>query len=282
MISHYNSVFGKTKIVLVCCFATGLSLFYFSAFKNLELAIALGLAAIALLFDTVRLNKALNHFLSNKHHFTTIHSALESTLKDALKNRQLYQLIKNELFVIFYAFFAKNFPEEHTDNVNSFSYAKSSNARDIFWVVAVAQIPTLPFIHFIVEKEVNFLAAWFVSTLTIWSVIYYLAQVHAVRLRSIQLTETNLSYKFGLAWDAEISFADITLARKLNYTDTPNPFDFFISPLGTSKNIVIEFNQPIKFKGRYFITKKRSKAVISLDNPEAFLSQLADRGVSIT
>ena len=47
-------------------------------------------------------------------------------------------------------------------------------------MVFIAQIPTLPFIHFIIDKEGNAFAAWVVTALTLWSIIYYLAQIQAV------------------------------------------------------------------------------------------------------
>jgi hypothetical protein len=282
VISHCDSAIGKTKIAIACCFFTVLSLFYISVIESAELDTVFAIAAIALTIDMAWLNKALNHFLCNRRHFFSIHSALENALNETLKSRYLYRPVKNELFVVFYAFFAKHFPEEYSDNLNSFSYTKSSNAKDIFWVVAIAQIPTLPFIHFIIEKEANPIAAWIVTALTMWSVIYYLAQAHAVRFNPVQLTKANLNYRYGIAWAADIPLVDINVARKLTYTDKPNPFDFFISPIGSSKNIVLEFNTPIKFKGRNFLDKNKSKAVLSVDNPDALLTQLAKRGVSIT
>lgn len=282
MISHCNSAIRKTKIALTCSFSTVFLLFYVSVFERVELAIVLAIAAIAFAIDIAWLNKVLNDFLCKRNHFSCIHSALENSLNEVLRKKYLYRPIKNELLVVIYAFFAKYFPEDYTDSINSFSYAKSSNAKDIFWVVAIAQIPTLPFIHFMVESEANPIAAWFVTAITIWSVIYYLAQVHAVRFNPVQLTKTNLNYRYGIAWAAEIPLVDISVARKITYTDKPNPFDFFLSPIGSSKNIVLEFNHRIEFKGRYFLNKKKSKAVISVDNPQAFLAQLAERGVSIT
>lgn|GEM_PF-1868283 len=282
MSQQRNCQVRKTKIIITFCFASVLCLFYISAFKDVELKIALSIALGALVLDVTWLNKLLALIRSNKNHSSNFHSALDNSLRAVLKSGYLYQLTKSQLFVVFYAFFAKHFSNEHTNNINSFSYASASNSKDVFWVVAIAQLPTLPFIHFFVEKEANVIAAWVVTALTIWSVIYYLAQVQAVKLRPIELTETTLNYKFGLAWEANIQLKDIKVARKLHFSDKANSFDFFISPIGSNKNILLEFYQPITFVGCYFLPKRKSKAVISIDNTQAFLTQLASRGVPIT
>lgn len=239
------------------------------------------IAATAFVFDMVWLNRVLNLFIYNQCRAHQVHVALDNSVKAVLKNVILYRLIKNELFILFYAFFAKHVKQDTSDEINSFGYTKSSNAKDIFWVVAMAQLPTLPFIHFLIDKEANAIAAWIVTALTLWSVVCYWAQVDAIKFRPIVLSTSTLYYRFGLSWEADIPLTDIKTARKVNYTDKPNTFDFFISPIGSHKNIVLEFERPVKFYGRYFLSKRKQRAVISLDRPQLFLTELAREGVVI-
>ncbi len=67
----------------------------------------------------------------------------------------------------------------------------------------------------------------------------------------------------------------------MNYRDKVDGFAYFLSPLGSEKNIILEFETSIRFVGPLFLSKRRKKAAISLDKPEQFLNQLSLRGVEI-
>jgi hypothetical protein len=43
----------------------------------------------------------------------------------------------------------------------------------------------------------------------------------------------------------------------------------------------LEFDSSVRFIGPYFMSKRRGKALISLDKPEQFLKQLSLKGVEI-
>ena len=190
-------------------------------------------------------------------------------------------MLKVELLTLYYAFFAKFEKQEATNEINSFSYSKLSNAKDIFWIVAIAQLPTLPLIHLLMENKNMPLLAWVITLLTLWSVICYLAQVQAIRFRPIELDNSVLKYRSGLSWKSDIPLKQITRARKIDYRDKVDGFAYFLSPLGSEKNVIVEFETSIRFIGPFFLSKRRKKAAISLDRPEQFLNQLSLRGVEV-
>ena len=274
------------KVKFLLGLAVIISLVYFSMLKkhqvsNYEYALLIAITTTSLLFDYFLLNKLFSLFKQAKLKCNRVDNSIRFALRKILKWPLLFEALKVELLTLYYAFFAKYEGQETTDEISSFSYHKSSNAKDMFLIVAISQLPYLPFIHVLIEIRKGPALAWGITILTLWSVIWFLAQVQAIRFRPIELDNVLLKYRFGLFWKADIPLKQIIKARKRNYRDEVDAFGYFLSPLGSEKNIIIEFETPIQFIGPYFLRKRKGKALISLDRPDQFLTQLSLRGVEI-
>ena len=104
--------------------------------------------------------------------------------------------------------------------------------------------------------------------------------VEAVNLRPVELSDDCLKYRFGLIWTADIPLGNIKLARTLGVAEEPGGNDLFFSPMGSKRNVLLEFETPVQFAGPYWIRARKRMAAISIDDPWRFLDQLADKGVS--
>ena len=246
-----------------------------------ELAILLSVTLAVLIFDYLKVSQFL--VLVRKHdnarcsHDFSIQSALEATLK----SRLLLKLLQSELLVLYYAFFA-NFERDGVITRHThFSYAKSSNAHDVFLFVAFSQLPFLPFIHVLLEIKKGPAAAWAITLLTLWSVVWFLAQSEAVKFRPIELSDNQLRYRFGLSWSANIPLDQIKSGRLADVSEILSGDDLFMSPLGSKRNVVLEFHTPIRFSGLFLQKRYETQAAISLDSPLPFLKELESRGVVI-
>ncbi|MDJ0657381.1 MAG: hypothetical protein QNJ40_24685 [Xanthomonadales bacterium] len=263
-----------------------ISLVYYSALRQhqpgvYELAAVLALTLAALIFDYRKTGQFLSLIrekkISHRSHESAIRSALAGTLKCPL----LLKLLETELLTLYYAFFAKAEPPDTVGDNTVFGYERSSNANDMFLVVAVAQLPLLPFIHFFVEHQKGPAPAWVITLVTLWSVIWYLAQVEAVKRLPVELGDEHLVYRFGLIWKAEVPLSKIKLARAFGVTEEPDGSDLFFSPMGSKRNVYLEFETPAKFCGPYWIRSRKRGAVISIDDPLRFLRHLAEKGVPV-
>jgi len=262
-----------------------ISLFYYSVLRQQQIAgyeytFLLLMTLAALVFDYMKVSQFLSAAQEQEEiqcsHDLAIQTALTATLKSPL----LLKLVGTELLTLYYAFFAKSERYGIVSKNTLFSYAKSSNAHDVFLIVALSQLPFLPFIHFILEHKKGPGPAWVVTLLTLWSVIWYLAQVEAVKFRPIELSDDQLKYRFGLFWVADVPLSEIKMARKIDFTETLDGNELFLSPSGSKKNVMLEFEAPVRFSGPYMLRKRKEKAAISLDNPSGFLSESALRGVA--
>ena len=262
-----------------------LALIYFSALRQqpvsgYELTLLLSLTLGALIFDYAKVSQflAMARKLENSRY--SHDKAIETALAETVKSPLLLKLLGTELLTLYYAFLAKFERDGVAPNNEQFSYAKSSNAYDVYLFVALSQLPFLPFIHVILEHKKGPGPAWIVTLLTLWSVIWYLAQVEAVKFRPISLDKNRLRYRFGLFWAADIPLREIRSARNIDVSETLDGNDMFLSPLGSKKNVMLEFESPVRFSGPYMRKRTADKAAISLDNPTHFLGQLALRGVA--
>jgi len=249
--------------------------------SNSKLVLIILATAVGFIIDYFLLTKFFELFELEKIKSRSVDCSINSVLRNILKWPLLFKVLKVELLTLYYAFFAKFERQETTNEITSFSYSKLSNAKDLFWIVAIAQLPTLPLVHLLIESKNKPMLAWVITLLTLWSVICYLAQAQAIRFRPIKLNNTHLKYRFGLSWKSDIPLKQITRVRKRNYNDKVDGFAYFLSPLGSEKNIIIEFETSIRFIGPFFLSKRRKKAAITLDKPEQFLNQLSLRGVEV-
>ena len=245
-----------------------------------EFVILLSLTTAALTFDYRKVSQFLTLTEEYEQARYSHELATQMALATTVKSRLLARLLKTELLTLYYAFFANYERSGVLSKKSQFQYAKSSNAHDVFLFVAISQLPFLPFIHIVLEYKKGPGPAWVITLLTLWSVVWFLAQVEAVKFRPIELSNGQLQYRFGLSWTADIPLRKIKMARRVGVGEALSGNDLFLSPLGSTRNVILEFEAPIRFSGPYLMKRNEIKAAITLDNPSDFLSELARRGVA--
>jgi hypothetical protein len=261
-----------------------ISLVYFSVLRQQQIAgyafaLLLALTLAALLFDYLQLGQFLTALKKQEEAGSAHDKALQAALANTLGSSHLLKLTGTELRTLYYAFFARFEDHGRTRSDTLFGYTRSSNAYDVFLVVALSQLPFLPFVHLLLEHHKGPGPAWLVTLLTLWSVVWYLAQVEAVKFRPIEVGSTQLGYRFGLIWTTDIPLQNIRMARGIDVTEVLDGNDGFMSPLGSTRNVMLEFEVPVEFTGPYWFRKREQRAAISVDNPAQFLRELSRRGV---
>jgi hypothetical protein len=262
-----------------------ISLFYVSVLRQqqivgYEYAILLSLTLALLMFDYLKVSQFLAMVKENEEAQYSHDVAIQAALKTILKSQLLLKLLGTELLTLYYAFFANFERSGAVSKHTQFSYTKSSNAHDVFLFVAFSQLPFLPFIHIFLEHKKGPGPAWVITLVTLWSVIWFLAQVEAVKFRPIELSDDHLRYRSGLSWEAEIPLSEIKMARSISAVESFSNDDLFMAPIGSTRNVILEFESPIRFCGPYLQKRTELRAAISLDNPSSFLSELETRGVA--
>lgn len=275
-----NKINSKEFYLLVGA-ASLLTMYYYSNVPLDSLPFVTPIVLLVFFLDAYVFKKTL----SRLHQAGALNYQCLENIDQSLRivvGKSLSIIFKPFFSTIFYAFLARQCSTTQANEINIFSYHKSSNTKDMFWVIAIAQIPTLPLIHLFVETEINSAVAWVVTAMTGWSVLYYLAQINATKFNPICLRNSVLYYRYGLSWKATIPIAQIREARSLTFKDKVDPIHHFVAPLGSNKNVVLEFEKPIQFVGQSGIFKHKRTAFIALDNPTQFLEALNVQRNTIT
>ena len=120
-------------------------------------------------------------------------------------------------------------------------------------------------------------AAWFLTALGIYAVLWLIGDAHAVRLRPLDITATLLHVRLGLRWTIDIPLASIervgapeagALPRR-----TPGYLEAVLLGAGDCR---IELNAPAEALGPYGITRRVTRLDVQVDEPERFITALCE------
>ncbi|AMR28346.1 hypothetical protein A0257_15445 [Hymenobacter psoromatis] len=119
-------------------------------------------------------------------------------------------------------------------------------------------------------------AAWVLTGLSAYSLLWLLAHGQAVRRRPVLLTATTLVVRAGFVWRAAIPRAQLLSIEKI--TDVPTPAPGLLNAarlLLTPPNLLLTFAEPQLVRGLYGLRRTVRRLAIYVDEPAALLPQLA-------
>ncbi len=119
-------------------------------------------------------------------------------------------------------------------------------------------------------------AAWVLTGLSVYSLLWLLAHGQAVRRRPVLLTATTLVVRAGFVWRAAIPRAQLLAIKRI--TDVPTPAPGLLNAarlLLTPPNLVLTFAEPQPVHGLYGLRRTVRRLAIYVDEPAALMRQLA-------
>ena len=186
------------------------------------------------------------------------------------KNR-FTKLIVTEASIFYYALLFGN----KTNNIRegkSFSYHIRSGYGAIvsvfFFLIAIETFS----LHLVLLRWSN-TAAWILTSLSIYGIIFLFADFNAARRRPILVDDNTLYIRIGFRWQVCIPISNIS--RIEIGTDTKgNDKNYFKMVLIGSENVMIKLKTPVKASGLYGMSRTFSRLGLSIDNKEEFINLL--------
>ena len=120
-------------------------------------------------------------------------------------------------------------------------------------------------------------AAWVVTGISAYSLLWLLAHGQAVRRRPVLLTPSILVVRAGFVWRAAIPRVQLLAIKKI--TDVPTPAPDLLNAarlLLTPPNLLLTFSEPQPVHGLYGLRRTVRRLAIYVDEPAMLLQQLAD------
>ncbi|MEG0259703.1 MAG: beta-carotene 15,15'-monooxygenase [Lysinibacillus sp.] len=193
-----------------------------------------------------------------------------------VKNLPIIQVICSEFLIFYYAFASWKKPVR-----NGITLHKNSSyiAFQVMMIHAIV-IETLGLHWWLHEKSM--ILSIILLVLNIYSVFFFLADIQAVRLNPIHVTEEKVYVSLGLMKRVEIPFADIeaivTEKEVLEQKLSKNTLDFVARDFETTfPNLIIEMKKPVKATFMMGIQKEYKKIAIKADQANELIAIFSSR-----
>ncbi len=149
-----------------------------------------------------------------------------------------------------------------------FSVHRTSSWPLIAGVLAALTLIEAPLVHLALVAFGLPAVAWIASALALYGAIWLVGDANALRRGGLRITQRELVIALGTRWRGAIDLAAITRAH---LASGPAELDVAIA----TPNVVIELREPARLVGLFGRIKRASSIAFELDEPEAFVAQLA-------
>ncbi len=171
--------------------------------------------------------------------------------------------------------FAIAFLKWKTPENGGFSYHRRSGAQTLLVVfLSVLAVETVV-LHMLLSLW-SPTAAWLTTALSIYFAFQVFAHLKAIRLRPIEITDSEIRLQCGILGDMVISRDQIVRVEMVSLASPGDRETFDLLPLGamSQANVRIDLTEPVSVFGVYGFEKRVSNIRIVIDEPEQFIEAL--------
>lgn len=200
--------------------------------------------------------------------------ALEALRRAAMELAEVERaadVIAYEAAVVWYAM-SRN-PRRDPRDVETFvTRGRGAYAAVLAGLLPVLLIETLA-VHFLV-RHWSPLAAWILTALSVYAVVWLIGDFRALGRRRTQLTDEALVLRLGLRWTIRVPFSDI---RSVSEHPEEAPADRLRAVVLGAEEQVVELRRPVEAIGFYGIRRRVRSIGLSVEDAERFLTLLRSR-----
>lgn len=120
-------------------------------------------------------------------------------------------------------------------------------------------------------------AAWVLTGLTLYGVVFLLADYHAMRHRPLRIEDGELRLTVGLRWRLRLPLAEILEARVSGADPGPRQGLLAAAVLRGRHNVLLTLHRSHRAVGFYGLTRECERLALTVDDPEAFVRALGER-----
>jgi hypothetical protein len=224
-------------------------------------------------YSLVRLRRVLRGYLAAKAHSDDFIDNLCAASRPVLG--RLTEALVTEVAVLRYALLGAMLrPETKPADYVFFTYQKSGFVALLATAIGLSVVE-LAAVHLVAAQWWP-RAAWVLTGLSVYSVLWLLAHGQAVRRRPVLLTATALVVRVGLGW--RVTIPREQLVKMLYIADAPAPAPDLLNAarlLLTPPNLLLTFAEPQQVRGLYGLQRTVRRLAIYVDEPAALMQQLA-------
>lgn len=197
---------------------------------------------------------------------------LEEVLVDVLGSRRLARVMVTEISVFHYAFFAWRKEPETGGSEAAFScHVKCGYGAIVAVFVFLILLETVC-LHILLSLWSAALA-WTLTAISLYSLLFLVADFSASRLRPIVIEGGELVLRIGLRWRARLPLDDILAVERGSIPENERK-RYLKAVLFGSPDVLLELKRPCTLTGFYGIERRSDRIAPAVDDAAAFVKAL--------
>jgi hypothetical protein len=193
----------------------------------------------------------------------------------ALPYRAAAEIIAYELSLMYYALLG--WRARPSVDGGTFGYHVKSGYGGIVFALAAATVVEGSAVHLLVHGS-SALAAWILSGISAYGLLWLLGDYQAVRLRPMVAGDDALRLRVGLRWSATVPWSVIAALKDAGRAPLPKraPGWLRMTVIGQPK-LVLELRRPVEARGPYGITRRVERIGLTVDDAVRFRAEVERR-----
>lgn len=188
--------------------------------------------------------------------------------REVLPARRAADAVAFEIAVLYYALLSwRRRPEE---SAGGFTYHRKSGYGAVVFAVLIMVLAEAIPVHILVMRW-SVVAAWALTILTLYAMVFFVADWRAARLHPILLDGEALRIRVGLRWRITVARERIAAVHKKR---PPGSEPHIRVALPATAPLWIELTEPVTAKGPYGIERRARWISLTVDDPEGFRQAL--------
>ncbi|WP_439022397.1 hypothetical protein [Bacillus thuringiensis] len=259
---------------------------YLQAFSYVSYIIVAGEIAFVcielfLLYKIVRiLPNIVKRYKEYKREYSSFSYAIDAAFDATMKRSKLVDIFVTECKLIYYAFFS--WREKVPEGASVYSYHKKTGAIGVYIMIIHATVIESIGFHYLLHQW-NPVVAWILLILNIYAMIYFIAEIQAMRKNPIVVTEEQIIIQIGLGKKVVLPFTQIddisfykgdsSKAKEEKEVLDATVMEFIKEPA----TFEITIKEPVKAQLLYGFSKTVSCIHLNVDEERNFYDAVAER-----
>lgn len=272
--------YGVASFIIPSDYLTTFSYIKYIIFGSEGILILLELYIVFKL--ATKLPSIIKSYRMQKTGIQTFHYKLEQALQNHLKSSRLLDVISSEISIFYYSIFSWKKKNNHLNQVvGQYTFHKKTAVIAFYVMIIHALVLESIGFHYLLHSW-NEIFAFVILGLNIYSLFFLLAEIQAIRLCPLTITNEHLHIQVGIMKQLTIPLEEIKSIQyyqgpeKLNKEEMKIVFDAVHADFTREKpTFEIEFHKALEMKFMYGIKRKVTKVHLSPDEPDRFLKDLS-------
>jgi hypothetical protein len=198
--------------------------------------------------------------------------ALREAARELVGSPALARVVSYELAILYLAL--AGWRLEPRRDRRCFTCYRDASYGVLFAALMIVAAIELVAVHLALHVWVGPVAAWVVSALSLYGVLWLLGDYQALRLRPTVVTGDGIRLRLGLRWETELPFRAVRSVERAG--EEPRREDLKMAVLG-APNVRLRLLESVSVYGFYGVRRTTRSILLAVDSPDRFVELVRAR-----